>query len=64
MDIEPQASSQVKNQPPPECYGTGEVRIQDRHHSCYHYIRIHPRECFTCPVERRCLAQQRRTRRR
>lgn len=49
---------------PPPCYGSGEVRVPvpGYEQSAFNYVTVHPHTCFRCPVERRCLAQQRRRR--
>jgi hypothetical protein len=49
---------------PPECYGTGRRKAGDRRWPCFHVYKVSPQECFHCPLERRCLAQQRRGRQR
>jgi hypothetical protein len=46
---------------PPECYGRGERKAYISG-GVFNIYRVSPRECFSCPVERRCLAQQRRMR--
>ena len=44
----------------PECYGTGLIKIPlPRYPNAYDVARVQPTTCFTCPVEGRCLAQQR-----
>ena len=44
----------------PECYGSGKIKVYLRGYAGYNYYRVSPRHCYSCPVERRCLAQQRR----
>jgi hypothetical protein len=50
---------------PPDCYGSGLVKVYPyRHYNVYQWARVAPQTCFACQVEKRCLAQQRRMRRR
>ena len=67
MNIQHATEKRVKGKAPadaPECYGTGEIKVYLRAYTgVYRHMKMSPRHCYSCPVERRCLEQQRRMRR-
>ena len=50
----------------PACYGTGQMKLPLKYHEdhAFNWARVHPRTCFDCTFEPRCLPQQARRRRR